>query len=90
MALTANDLRPHFDQAIDLVKPEASHLTLLPCPFCGNPEIYYVRYIRDEFPTENRWMVLCTHCMATLDPGYAQQMYTVRELWNRRTPALSE
>lgn len=55
---------------------------LLPCPFCGNREIYYEKYIT---PVGMRYRVICGKCCASMDTGTAQNRYTVRELWNTRT-----
>lgn len=54
---------------------------LLPCPFCGNDEVVYEQYM---LAGSSRWRVICCGCMATIDPGYAQQMYQVAEMWNKR------
>lgn len=63
------------------VPPANSDLMLMPCPFCGNTEIVYVRY---ETLVGDRWRVCCGGCGATIDPGYAQQRCDVAVLWNHR------
>ena len=52
-----------------------------PCPFCGNKEIVIDKY---KCTAGTRFRIFCTGCMAMIDPGYAQQAYTVKEMWNRR------
>lgn len=52
-----------------------------PCPFCGGKEIAIDKY---ETVVGERYRILCTGCMAMIDPGYAQQKYTVMEMWNKR------
>lgn len=59
-------------------------LALLPCPFCGSEEVMYEMY---PHRAGERVRVVCMGCMAMLDPGYAQQKYTVRDMWNKRTAA---
>ena len=66
----------------DIYKPHAgSDLELLPCPFCGGVEVVYFRY---KHLTEDRYGIMCSDCMATIDPGWAQQKFTVQAMWNRR------
>lgn len=60
--------------------PEAD-LYLAPCPFCGNDEVVYGRY---DTPMGERWLVFCTNCLASIDPGYAQQRHIVHDMWNKR------
>lgn len=62
------------------IKPRHEN-ELLPCPFCGCREIVYGRY---EAIIGERWKVICGGCMATLDPGYAQDKGVVQRMWNRR------
>ena len=52
-----------------------------PCPFCGNKEIVIDKY---NCKSGTRFRIFCTGCMAMIDPGYAQQADTVKEMWNRR------
>ena len=52
-----------------------------PCPFCGGKEIVFEQYQHDA---GIRWKIWCTGCMATIDPGWAQQPITVLDKWNRR------
>lgn len=71
-----------MEHVIEFCKPESgSDLALQPCPFCGNDEIVYARY---QHAAGERWMALCTGCMASIDPGYAQTKDAVQTLWNRR------
>ena len=51
------------------------------CPFCGSHNIAYGKY---EHAAGSRWEVLCMNCLANIDPGYAQNWGTVRDMWNRR------
>lgn len=62
--------------------PEKDFQSLKPCPFCGSAQVCYSEY---ESKVGLRWKVTCTRCMAEIDPGYAQNLYVVRELWNHRT-----
>lgn len=49
-----------------------------PCPFCGNTEIVLDEY---ENSTGNkRYRIFCSNCLAMIDPGYAQQANTVKEM----------
>lgn len=52
-----------------------------PCPFCGGKEIVIDKYQRE---VGERFRIFCTDCMAMIDPGWAQQKYTVMEMWNKR------
>lgn len=61
--------------------PSGSYLSLLPCPFCGETEIVYIRY---KCSAGDRFGALCCGCMASIDPGYAQQKTVVQAMWNRR------
>lgn len=57
------------------------------CPFCGSVDVVYERYLHTA---GYRWRVVCTSCMASIDPGYAQQRSTVQRMWNTRAPILSD
>ena len=61
-------------------------LSLESCPFCGSKEVVYERYLHT---VGFRWRVVCTGCMAGIDPGYAQDRVTVQKIWNTRAPILS-
>ena len=66
----------------DVYQPKpGSDLTLLPCPFCGSDEIVYMKY---DHAAGERWAAVCMGCMASVDPGWAQQKHQVQDLWNRR------
>lgn len=52
-----------------------------PCPFCGGKEIVIDKY---KYNSGERYRIFCTGCMAMIDPGYAQQEYTVIKMWNKR------
>ena len=65
-----------------LFAPANEATALKPCPFCGNKDVSYEMY---EHSAGTRYAVLCPKCMAGIDPGFAQDVYTVRRLWNRRT-----
>lgn len=70
------------EKIIQIWKPKPTDdLALKPCPFCGNEEIVYIQY---ETVVGPRWKVVCSDCLATIDPGYAQDRYTVSHMWNRR------
>ena len=62
-------------------------LSLDSCPFCGSSDVTYERYLHTA---GYRWRVVCTSCMASIDPGYAQQRSMVQRMWNTRAPILSE
>lgn len=70
----------YTDMSIRYQEPYGDFL-LSPCPFCGCRKPLYEEY---KTPVGNRWRVVCPDCVATLDPGYAQQKITVQEMWNRR------
>lgn len=72
-----------MERVLEIKKPEkGAEDELLPCPFCGSKEVAYERY---EHDAGERWKVLCLECMATVDPGTAQQRGQAKRLWNRRT-----
>ena len=60
---------------------KGSDLHLLPCPFCGCEEVVYMKY---DHVAGERWAAVCMGCMAEIDPGWAQEKYAVRDMWNRR------
>ena len=60
-------------------------LALCRCPFCGSEDVVYERYLHTA---GYRWRVVCTSCMASIDPGHAQQRSTVQRMWNTRAPIL--
>lgn len=67
----------------EMYKPQpGSDLELSSCPFCGGTEVVYFRY---KHLAGDRFGVLCCDCMASIDPGYAQQKSVVQAMWNRRT-----
>lgn len=70
-----------IESVFEFVKPRGADDRLLPCPFCGNNEIVYAHY---KHVAGDRWAVLCTACMAEIDPGYAQQKSEAAKQWNRR------
>lgn len=71
------------DDSIELFEPNPGNenMTLKPCPFCGGTSIFYERY---GSPAGERWRCWCAECLAGIDPGTAQEMGHVREMWNRR------
>ena len=73
-----DDTKPDF---IIHRNPPNGRQHLDPCPFCGSDEIVYWSYPHLSGP---RWKVLCTNCMAGIDPGWAQSKEPLTELWNRR------
>ena len=62
-------------------------LSLESCPFCGSSEVVYEKYLHTA---GYRWRVVCTNCMASIDPGCAQQRSVVQRMWNTRAPILSK
>lgn len=75
-----------MEKIISIQKPTGEHDKLLPCPFCGHEEIMYCEreHITGKPEHGSRWFVMCGGCCATVDPGYAQNKYTVQAKWNRR------
>lgn len=67
-----------FENTISLEKSKNAK----PCPFCGNDEIVVDKYNHE---VGERYRIWCTHCLAMIDPGYAQSVHAVEEKWNRRT-----
>ena len=61
-------------------------LALCRCPFCGSEDVAYEKYLHTA---GYRWRVVCRSCMASIDPGYAQQRSTVQRMWNTREPVMS-
>ena len=61
-------------------------LRLERCPFCGSSNVVYEKYLHTA---GYRWRVICMGCMASIDPGCAQQRSTVQRMWNTRAPILS-
>ncbi len=57
-------------------------LALKPCPFCKSPNVLYERYA--GLAGGERWRCFCANCVAGIDPGWAVDRLTVREMWNRR------
>ena len=62
-------------------------LALCRCPFCGSEDVVYEIYLHT---VGYRWRAVCTSCMASIDPGCAQQRSVVQRMWNTRAPILSE
>lgn len=52
------------------------------CPFCGSEEIVILQYKHD---VGLRYSVFCCGCTAGIDPGWAQELGCVVEMWNKRT-----
>lgn len=75
-----------MDLNMEIVEPRSDD-ELKPCPFCGCNEIVYGKY---QSAAGERWMVCCCGCMASIDPGYAQEQYQVQEKWNRRADIAPE
>ena len=77
------------DNGIEIVKPTKGNTDtrLEKCPFCGSEEIVYEKY---QTKAGERWRCWCSGCIACIDPGYAQDRWTVQAMWNRRTPLLNE
>lgn len=65
----------------ELIKPIGG-FRLEKCPFCGCNEVVYEKY---EHAAGDRFRVVCMGCMASIDPGYAQDKATVQTMWNRRS-----
>lgn len=56
-----------MEDIVQIWKPEPTdNLALKPCPFCGNEEIMYLQY---KHAAGLRWMVMCSKCVASIDPG---------------------
>lgn len=63
---------------------------LKPCPFCGAEDEnivvdkYVARVDNHTNKVRYRYRVICTKCMATVDPGYFQEYGYAVIAWNRR------
>ena len=80
---------PHFaggpgDDSVELFSPPPGNrdLALKPRPFCKSPNVLYERYAGPA--GGERWRCFCANCVAGIDPGWAVDRLTVREMWNRR------
>ena len=51
------------------------------CPFCGSSNVVYEKYLHTA---GYRWRVVCMGCLASIDPGHAQNRSTVQKMWNTR------
>lgn len=72
----------NVEDMIDIYSPKKeTDLELNSCPFCGSNEIVYMKY---NHAAGERWAVVCMGCMASIDPGWAQQKHQVQDLWNKR------
>ncbi len=72
------------DDSIEVVEPiPSSDMVLKPCPFCQSTAIVYEKYLTKA---GERWRCWCTNCIAGIDPGWAGNWSTVRDMWNRRKP----
>lgn len=72
-----------MEDMIDIYTPKkGTDIELASCPFCGSDEIVYMKY---NHAAGERWAVVCMGCMASIDPGWAQQKHQVQDLWNKRT-----
>ena len=70
------------DDSIKIIKPaDNGDDSLEPCPFCDGTEVVYELY---GHGAGERWRCWCTNCLASIDPGWAQDRHTVRDMWNRR------
>lgn len=70
------------DDSIKIIRPAADGFDSLdPCPFCGDTEVVYELY---DHGVGERWRCWCTNCLASIDPGWAQDRHTVRDMWNQR------
>ena len=63
--------------------PADGPLALRPCPFCGSPEVVYIEYHVTVTP-DPRYAVMCSNCVATIDPGWTIFRSQVAEMWNKR------
>lgn len=70
-----------IESTIEVFKPKTEAQALKPCPFCGGTEIVYERYLH---MAGERYRVWCADCTAGVDPGYARDVGTVQNMWNRR------
>ena len=70
-----------IESTIEVFKPKTEAQALKPCPFCGGTEIVYERYLH---MAGERYRVWCEDCTAGVDPGYARDIGTVQNMWNRR------
>ena len=70
-----------WTDSIDEIIEPSENLKLLPCPFCGSDCVKYIKY---QHPAGTRYVAGCFNCMAVIDPGWAQRLIVVQEMWNRR------
>lgn len=88
VSAAADDGRGRFrggpgDDSIEIIKPAADGSDSLdPCPFCDETEVVYELY---RHGAGERWRCWCTSCLACIDPGWAQDRHTVRDMWNRKS-----
>lgn len=70
------------DDSIELIESMPNEdAALESCPFCGSSHVFYERYAHKA---GERWRCWCAECLAGIDPGYAQDWWTVARMWNRR------
>lgn len=73
------------DHLIDAIEYSDPNMDAKSCPFCGNKEVKIAQYKRKDISADNeRHLIFCTNCLATIDPGWVQQKSTVIEMWNKR------
>lgn len=68
------------DDSIELIEPKPN-TELKPCPFCRSTHVIYERY---GTLAGERWRCWCAERLAGIDPGTAQEVGQVQEMWNRR------
>lgn len=74
-----------MEYIVKAYKPQED--TLKPCPFCSSKEIVFLSY---KTKTGLRWKVMCLDCMASIDPGWVQEMGYLWGMWNRRAVGKEE
>lgn len=92
VSAAADEVRGRFtggpgDDSIKIIKPAADgDDSLEACPFCKGTEVVYEMY---DHGAGERWRCWCTNCLASIDPGWAQDRHSVRDMWNRRPAQLN-
>jgi len=69
-----------FENMLEIINADGD-FALAACPFCGGVDIKYIKY---QHAAGERFAVSCFNCLATIDPGWAQNKSTVQTMWNTR------
>lgn len=59
---------------------------LLPCPFCGNPDVFFTEVVTDDGTiVPDAWVIRCSVCQLDVSCGDSRQD-DIRDLFNKRYP----